>query len=95
LHCVFEQAEWKLSRKEILDVWPYQYPIPSRVYLWGLLERRFASGRLRRDGSGVKNAPYRYWSESREKEWRDNLGMQLRLEQDELMEKLRIEHGMF
>ncbi len=65
----FASAPDKLTRRELRALWPSGRGAPSEVTLWRWLERAVAEQLLRRDGTGHRNAPYRYWLPAREAEW--------------------------
>jgi hypothetical protein len=67
---VLESASTKLTRAEIVADWPSDYPKPPSTTLWRLLDREAERGELKRDGTGVKADPYRYWLASLEERWR-------------------------
>ena len=41
--------------------------------MWRLLERAVETGDLKREGTGLKNDPFRYWLPSLDKRWRTDL----------------------
>jgi hypothetical protein len=69
LAAFFASAPDKLTRREVRALWPSGRDAPSEQTLWRWLERAVAENRLRRDGTGHRNAPYRYWLPAREAEW--------------------------
>jgi hypothetical protein len=62
-------ASDKLTRREIRALWPAGRDRPSEQTLWRWLERAVAEQLLRRDGTGHRNSPFRYWLPAREAEW--------------------------
>jgi hypothetical protein len=69
LRAVLDDAPQKLTRRDILRLWPPSRPAPAGVTLWRWLERATAHGLLRRDGLGHKKSPFRYWLPAREAAW--------------------------
>jgi hypothetical protein len=69
LRGVLEDAHQKLTRREILKEWPQDHPPPAEQTLWRWLDRALADGRVRRDGSGRRNHPFRYWLPGQEAKW--------------------------
>jgi hypothetical protein len=70
LRMVLEDAGHKLTRKQVLEEWPQDFPKPDGSTLWVWLDRAVQDGRVVRDGTGRKNAPYRYWLPGMEAKWR-------------------------
>jgi hypothetical protein len=66
---VLESSPTKRTRAEIVDNWLPDYPKPPSTSLWRLLERCVERGELKRDGTGLKAQPYRYWLPSLEERW--------------------------
>jgi hypothetical protein len=58
---------YKLTRPEVLERWPADWPKPATQTLWRWLDRAVALNLVRRDGAGVRFAPFRYWLPEREK----------------------------
>ena len=54
LHGVLEDADQRLTRRQLLKHWPQDFPAPDETTLWRRLDRAV------HDGTGRKNAPYRY-----------------------------------
>jgi hypothetical protein len=54
------------TRQQILEQWPADFLKPDQATVWRCLERGLADGRIRQQGTGRKNAPFRYWLPSRE-----------------------------
>ena len=67
---IFEEAHDKLTRKETLRAWPYDYAKPTPPTLWRWLDRAVAEGRLLQDGLGRSRKPFRYWLPGKEAIWR-------------------------
>jgi hypothetical protein len=74
LNHVLEDAVTKLTRVEILEQWPDDYPVPERTTLWRWLDQAAKRGVLRQDGSGSKSDPFRYWLPGREPMLRPDRG---------------------
>jgi hypothetical protein len=70
LRLLLEQAAKKLTRAELLAAWPEDEPAPGAVTLWRWLERGVSDRAVQRDGSGLRDDPYRYWLRSQEEKWR-------------------------
>jgi AAA domain len=66
LRMVLEDASERLTRRQVRDQWPPDFERPSDMSLWRWLERAVAAGLVCRDGTGRKNAPFRYWLPGRE-----------------------------
>jgi hypothetical protein len=82
LDALLATAPNKLTRLEILDLWPTTpRPAPNTLWLW--LEKGVADGRIRRAGLGHKTDPFRYWSPVAEAEWKKDPITRLKLEQEE------------
>jgi hypothetical protein len=60
------QAYTKLTRQEILDQWPPDYPKPDRTTLWRWLSRAATQGVVCQEGTGRPRDPFRYWLPERE-----------------------------
>src|SRR3954447_18432895 len=54
-------ARTRLTRKQVLEQWPPDQPKVDPASVWRLLEGAVASGDLKREGTGLKNDPFRYW----------------------------------
>ena len=61
LRLVLEDAPDKLDRRQVHAAWPGDYLRPDESTLWRWLERAVALGLVRRQGSGRKADPFRYW----------------------------------
>lgn len=72
LRLMLEDAEYKLTRQQILKDWPPDFPRPNDVTLWRWLEAAATSGKLCRDGDGRRNSPLRYWLPHKPDLWRQN-----------------------
>lgn len=82
LRLVLEDAERKLTRRQILAEWPEDFQKPAEISLWRWLERLVVQGEVCRDGTGRKVAPFRYWLPHKETKWLNDPIYQL-LEQGE------------
>jgi hypothetical protein len=69
LAAYFASAPDKLTRSELRKLLPSGKGTPSDHTLWRWLERAVAENLLRRDGTGHKKSPFRYWTPGREAEW--------------------------
>jgi hypothetical protein len=92
LAAFFATAPEKLTRRELRALLPTGRSAPSDTTLWRWLDRAIAAQLLRRDGTGHRNAPFRYWTPAREAEWMNDPHMRWTLQQEadhaELMEAL-------
>src|SRR5262249_19946999 len=70
LRGVLEDAQQRLTRRQILQQWPPDYPRPNDVTLWRWLERAVQQGQVLQDGTGRKNSRFRYWLPGQEAKWR-------------------------
>jgi hypothetical protein len=61
VHEILDQAESKLSGKEILALWPEGSKPPCRSTLWRWLKRAATHGRLACQKTDRAGDPYRYW----------------------------------
>jgi hypothetical protein len=80
---LFASAPGKLTRREVRALLPHGKGAPSEATLWRWLERGVAEGLLRRDGTGHKNEPFRYWLPAREAEWMQDPLYELRRRDEE------------
>jgi hypothetical protein len=69
LKAVLAGARHKLTRRQVLEAWPEGRVAPAEVSLWRWLERAAAQGLVCQDGSGKKNAPFRYWLPGQVEKW--------------------------
>jgi hypothetical protein len=63
---VLTEANSRLTRQEILHLWPAGTSKPEATTLWRCLNRMVAQGVVRQDGTGRPRAPFRYWLPERE-----------------------------
>jgi hypothetical protein len=63
---VLQESRTKLTRKEILDNWPPDYPAPSSITLYRWLEHALKLRLVNHDGLGTKAYPFHYWLVERE-----------------------------
>jgi hypothetical protein len=73
LRLVLEDAPQKLTRLDILDEWPHDFPKPTRNTLWRWLDRAVQSGLIACEGSGRKKDPFRYWLPATEARWKEDI----------------------
>jgi AAA domain len=66
---VLEDAKRKLTRQQIRENWPADYPKPDDVTVWRWLDRAVADARVLRQGTGRKRDPFRYWLPGMEEKW--------------------------
>ena len=92
LHGVLEDADQRLTRRQLLKHWPQDFPAPDETTLWRWLDRAVRDGRILRDGTGRKNAPYRYCLPAKAEAWRadpvhsDNLAAWFKAQGSELVD---------
>jgi AAA domain len=72
LRMVLEDAPQKLTRLDILDEWPEDYPKPSPTTLWNWLQSAVIAKLVTVEGTGRKADPFRYWLASTEARWRED-----------------------
>jgi AAA domain len=66
---VLEDADRKLTRKELLAAWPADYHRPDSTALWRWLDRAVKEGRVLQEGTGRSRNPFRYWLPASEERW--------------------------
>lgn len=69
LRLVLERAWQKFTREDILQRWPSE-PVPSPTTVNRWLEQAVAQGLVRKDRTGHRHDPFRYWLPAKEDEWR-------------------------
>jgi hypothetical protein len=72
LRMVLEDAPQKLTRLDILDEWPEDFPRPCPATLWKWLQEAVAAQLVKVEGTGRKADPFRYWVASAEARWREH-----------------------
>jgi hypothetical protein len=72
LRGVLEDAPQKLTRPDILDEWPDDFPKPASVTLWRWLQLAEAAGLVQVEGRGRRTDPFRYWLAAAEARWRQD-----------------------
>lgn len=70
LRMVLEDVPQKVTRHDILDEWPDDFPKPNSTTLWRWLSKTVADGLILMEGTGRKQDPYRYWLPTSEERWR-------------------------
>jgi hypothetical protein len=93
IRLVLEDASGKLTRAQLLEQWPPDFPRPSAVTLWRWLTRASAEGRVRTSGTGRSSDPFRYWLAEKEESFRADPIQQLLEEQEELVKRLQTGMG--
>jgi hypothetical protein len=86
---VLEGASQKLTRQDILALWPVDLARPDPATLWKWLNRAVKCNQVARDGSGTRNDPYRYWLPGKEAEFPVDSMQQLYREQEAIEQRLR------
>jgi AAA domain len=71
LRMVLEDAPQKLTRNDILDEWPDDFPKPCGGTLWKWLQDAIAADLVQVEGTGKKSDPLRYWLSATEARWRE------------------------
>jgi len=69
---VLEDAAQKLTRLDILDEWPDDFPKPAISALGDVLNSAVASGTIQVEGTGRKADPFRYWVRAAEERWQSD-----------------------
>ncbi len=69
---VLEEAHHPLTRRELLDEWPEDFPKPAEQTLWKWLSRAVELGMAKTEGTGRKNDPFRYWLPLMEPKWKND-----------------------
>lgn len=69
LRMVLEDANGKLTRREILAEWPEDFAKPNPATVWEWLQKAVAQGWVCQEGTGRKNDPFRYWIPGQEQTW--------------------------
>jgi hypothetical protein len=88
----FEDADQRLTRRQFLKHWPQDFPAPNETTLRRRLDRAVREFRVLRNGTGRKNAPYRYCLPAKAEAWRadpihpDNLAAWLKAQRAEFVE---------
>jgi hypothetical protein len=72
LRMVLEDAPQKLTRLDILDEWPDDFPKPCPATLWKWLKSAQAAGLVKVEGTGRKADSFRYWVDAAEARWRQH-----------------------
>jgi len=70
LRMVLEDAPQKLTRLDILDEWPEDFPKPVMSILGELLNSSVADRHIEVEGTGRKADPFRYWARAAEERWK-------------------------
>jgi hypothetical protein len=69
LQGVLEDADQRLTRRQLLQHWPQDFPAPDDTTLWRWLDQALRDGRVLRDGTGRKNEPYRFCLPAKAEAW--------------------------
>jgi hypothetical protein len=69
---VLEDATKKLTRAEILAQWPADFAKPVGMTLWRWLDQAVREGRVRMEGTGRRNEPFKYWLDGMEDVWKSD-----------------------
>jgi hypothetical protein len=65
-------AAGRLTRRELLRLWPEGGAAPAKLTLWRWLDRAVQAGWVLQDGLGTRKEPYRYWLPGMEQKWQEN-----------------------
>jgi hypothetical protein len=71
LRMVLDDAPQKLTRQDILDEWPPDFPKPAPATLWKRLTHAVQTNLILTEGTGRKADPFRYWLPTSEPRWRE------------------------
>jgi hypothetical protein len=85
---VLEDAPHPLTREQILQEWPGDFPRPGDVTLWRVLTQAVGRERIRTEGSGRKHDPFRYWLPEMEAVWKQIYGAQINTMDDTIKRAL-------
>jgi hypothetical protein len=69
LRAVLEDANQKLTRREVQAEWPADFEPVTHSTLWRWLDQAVGRGLVLREGTGRKNSPFRYWLPGQEKKF--------------------------
>ncbi len=72
LRMIFEDARSELTRQQVLEQWPTAYPCTNPVTLWARLTEAHERGLIRRDGTGHRSDPFRYYLPEKMAKWKDD-----------------------
>ncbi|MBI3408522.1 MAG: hypothetical protein HY040_09230 [Planctomycetes bacterium] len=72
LRIVLEEAPQKLTRRDIFEEWPDDFPKPCLATLWLWLKSAVAAELVQVEGTGMKSDPFRYWVAAALARWREN-----------------------
>jgi hypothetical protein len=73
LRLVLDESNHKLTRRQVLNLWPPDFPKPSDGTLWRWLERAVELGHVSRQGNGRRNEPFEYWMPEREEHFNEEV----------------------
>jgi RecA-family ATPase len=88
IHDILAAASHKLTRQEILDLWPATQRAPDIATIGRWLDKSTQFRSIYCSGTGHKGDPLRYWLPESEAEWKKDTFKRLQLEQDEVMRRL-------
>lgn len=90
LRRVLADADDKRTRPELRASWPTEEQAPSAMTLFRWLGRAVLAGQVHRDGTGVRNDPYRYWLKGQEAKWKaDDPLWEYRQEEEQTLRELK------
>ena len=66
---VLEDTNKKLTRDQILELWPADFVKPKKITLWRWLDKAVTDGRVLVEGTGRRKSPFKYWLKGIEAKW--------------------------
>ena len=90
---VLEEAHHPLTRRQLLEEWPEDFPKPADQTLWKWLARAVELGLAKTAGTGHRNEPFRYWLPMMEEQWKSDPHY-LFYQNDREAERMRAQLGM-
>src|SRR6516225_2718329 len=66
LSLVLQDACERLTQRQLLEQWPEDFPRPDQATIWRALKRGAEQGLILKQGTGLRNDPFRYWLPGKE-----------------------------
>jgi hypothetical protein len=88
LHDILADAPRKLTRQDILDLWPARPHRPDEATIRRWLDKAVQAGSISCCGTGIKGDPFRYWLPEVEAIWKQDTLTRIQLEEEEEMRRL-------
>jgi hypothetical protein len=88
LHDILADAPRKLTRQEILDLWPARPHRPDEATIRRWLDKAVQTGSVSCSGTGRKADPFRYWLPGSEANWKLDFLTRLQMKEEEEMRRL-------